>query len=517
MKIDLVIYQGAEETAIALLEEGQLVEFHKEKKVSHFSVGDIYLGKVKKVMPGLNAVFVDVGYEKDAFLHYFDLGPQFRSLKKYTDLQWKGRTNDLTLNNFYLEDNIRKDGKITDLLQKGDIIPIQISKEPLSNKGPRITTDLSLPGRYLVLIPFSESIHISQKIKNAEERRRLMEAAKAIRPRNFGMIIRTVAEGKKIEDLQQDLRQILQRWNEMASAIRKKEVPSKVLGELNRSSALLRDMFNPNFHQIITNSKEIYQEMKRFIAANAPDKQHILKLYEGKIPLFDYLGIEKQVKSLFGKTVLLKNGGYLHIEHTEALHVIDVNSGNLGRQNGDHEKISLQVNLEAAKEIARQLRLRDMGGIIVIDFIDMKQEEYRQELIRFFKEQMKHDKAKHTILPPSKFGLVEMTRQRVRPEVEVKVEEKCPCCDGKGNIQPPVLILDEIENALAFLTRHHNHKKLDLHVHPFLEAYIKKGFWSNLKRKWQRKYKCKLKVRGISSMPITRFTFFDQKEEEIVL
>lgn len=517
MKQSLIIHEADDETQIALLEDSQLVEYHREKKSHGFIAGDMYLGKVKKVMPGLNAAFLDIGHEKDAFLHYYDLGPQFLSLKKFVNLRLQGKSKDLTLNDFVLENDISKDGSIDHVVKKGDILLVKIAKESISNKGPRLTAELSLPGRYLVLIPFSDKISISQKIKDTYERNRLLDLAKAIKPKNFGMIIRTVAEKKTTAELQQDLQHLLDRWNEMALNLQNAKAPVKILSELNKSSALIRDLLNPNFHEIITDSKEIYREIEEYIKVNAPGREEILKLYNHNTPVFDYFGIEKQIKALFGKTVYLPGGGYLIIEHTEALHVVDVNSGHLGRQKDDHENIALKVNLEAAKEIARQLRLRDMGGIIVVDFIDMKEENNRLQLFQYLKECMKNDKAKHTILPPSKFGLVEITRQRVRPEVEIKVDETCPCCHGQGHIAPSLLIVEQLEQTLRFLSLQSGHKKLTVFVHPFIEAYLNRGFFSNIRRKWQKQMKCKIKIKGITSMPLVKFRIFDKHNEEVIL
>ena len=518
MNQELVINSAPNEVVIALLHDKRLVELHREKNNSKFSVGDIYLGKAKKVMTGLNAAFVDVGYEKDAFLHYLDLGPQVRSLIKYAELTQNGKQNVSNLMYFKNEPDIKKDGKINEIIKSGQNLLVQVAKEPISAKGPRITTEISLAGRYLVLIPFADKISVSSKIRNFEEKARLKELMQKIRPKNFGVIVRTVAEGKPVADLENDLNDLISKWDECFKALKTSQPPMRVLGEMDRSNAILRDFLNASFNAIHVNDPAVYDDLKSYIKTIAPDKVDILKLHQGKLPIFDAYGIEKQIKSLFGKTVHMKTGAYLVIEHTEALHVFDVNSGNRAKSDKTQEQNALEVNLEAAAEVARQLRLRDMGGIIVVDFIDMHGAENRKRLYDKLKEEMKTDRAKHNILPPSKFGLIQITRQRLRPEVNIEVLETCPSCGGTGKVEPSILFVDQIENTLRFIIQEQNQKNITLNIHPYIEAYIKKGgLFKSRQWKWYREYKQWVKVQPVSGLGIMEFKFFNKDMDEIIV
>jgi len=511
---ELIIDSSISEVNIALLEDKNLVELHKEKNNNNFAVGDVFLGKVKKIMPGLNAAFVDVGYEKDAFLHYLDLGPQIRTLNKFVRLALQGRGNLTSIDKINQEKDIEKSGKITQVLTSGQQIVLQIAKEPISTKGPRITTELSFPGRYLVLLPFSNKISISQKIKSKEERNRLRRLILSIKPENFGVIIRTVAENRKVAELDADLRNLAEKWEKINKKLPHLQAPQKVLSELDRTSVLLRDNLNESFNSIHINDPVLYEEAKALITKISPDKKDIVKLYKGRTPIFDHYGIEKQVRNSFGKTVTIKSGVYLIIEHTEALHVIDVNSGHRVNKDNSQEQNALTVNLESAAEIARQLRLRDMGGIIVIDFIDMHEAKNRRALFQKMKDEMSKDRAKHTILPPSKFGLVQITRQRVRPEMLVPVLEQCPVCSGTGEVKSSIILVDDIENNLNYLVHDQNEKDLTLGVHPYTEAYLKKGLKS-IQVKWYLKYKQWIKVKAMKNYHLLQYQFFNGNNDEI--
>jgi ribonuclease G len=512
---ELIIDSTGSEVNIALLEEKRLVELSKEKKDNNFSVGDIYLGRIKKIMPGLNAAFVDIGYEKDAFLHYLDLGPQLRSLIKYMNDTINKRQLEPMLQNFICEKDIEKTGKMTQVLSNNQWLMVQIAKEPISTKGPRITSEISLAGRFVVLVPFSNIVSISSKIKSAEERMRLKKLAMSIKPKNFGLIVRTVADGKKVAELDADIQDLISKWTSAYELLKVAKPPLKVLGEMDRTSTILRDMLNSNFNAIHVNDIAVAEEIKSYIRTIAPEQQEIVKYTKSKIPIFENLGIDKQIKSLFGKTVNLPNGAYLIIEHTEAMHVIDVNSGGRNRSGDNQENNALQVNLMAAREIARQLRLRDMGGIIIIDFIDLHTTQNRKELFDCLKDEMKKDRAKHTVLPPSKFGLVQMTRERVRPEMQIETVEKCPACEGTGEIKASLLLLDDIENNIRYFAEEQNEKSLLLKVHPFLESYLNKGMFSSVALKWKRKYKRKLKVEAVTAYHLMEYHFFNGKGEEI--
>ena len=514
MNTELIIDVRSSEVAIALLEDKQLVELNKEKSNIQFSVGDIYLGKVKKIMPGLNAAFIDVGYEKDAFLHYLDLGPQFRSFNKFLQVAQTKKGKTVPLPKFKLEPEIDKDGKISNVLTSGQTVLVQIAKEPISTKGPRLSAEISIAGRNIVLLPFSDKVSISQKITSTEERKRLKRLLESIIPKNFGVIVRTAAEGKKVAILDAELRSLIKKWEMAYEKLKNSQPPSLIVSELKRTSAIIRDMLNVSFNSIYVNDDSIYNDIKEYISTIAPEKEKIVKLYSGKVPIFENFGIEKQIKGLFGKTVSFKSGAYLIIEHTEALHVIDVNSGNRSKAGNDQETNALEVNLAAAEEVTRQLRLRDMGGIIVVDFIDMHLNDNRQMLFDRMKELMSKDRTKHNILPLSKFGLMQITRQRVRPEMHIETLEKCPTCKGSGEIKPAILLDEEIENRLAFIVNDKDVKKLILKTHPFVAAYLTKGIFSK-RYKWSKRYKCSLRVVPISSFSFLEYHFLDQNENKI--
>jgi ribonuclease G len=501
---------------IALLEENQLVELHKDKNNSNFSVGDIYLGRVRKIMPGLNAAFVDVGYEKDAFLHYLDLGPQILTYNKYIRTLMNGNSGEDVYQTINMEKDIQKTGKISNVLKPNQSVLIQIAKEPISSKGPRISSEISFAGRYMVLLPFSNKISISQKIKSAEERKRLKRLLTSIKPPNFGVIVRTMAEGRMVAELDADLRNLIGKWENVHKKINhKSKAPIKVISELDRASTILRDLLNESFNSIKVNDPTIVDEIKSFIEKIAPGKSNIVNQIKGK-GIFEQTGVDKQIKSSFGKIVTIKSGIYLIIEHTEAMHVIDVNSGHRVNKDKSQEENALQTNIEAASEIARQLRLRDMGGIIVVDFIDMNQAANRRALFAHLKEEMGKDRAKHTILPPSKFGLVQITRQRVRPEMNVEIQEQCPVCNGSGEITPSVLIIDEIQNHLSYLINEQNEKKLSIIVHPFVYAFIRSKY-RHIQRKWYGEFSRWIKVEQDSNYHLLEYHIFNQNEEEIKL
>ncbi|HIG33223.1 MAG TPA: Rne/Rng family ribonuclease [Flavobacteriales bacterium] len=490
MKYDLIIDSRPSEVVIALLRDGLLIELHKEKHDNNYSVGDIYLGKVRKTTPGLNASFVNIGYEKDGFLHYLDLGPQFNSLKNFTRKAIDKKLNTASLKNFKKEKNLEKDGKINDALKGGDLILTQISKESISTKGPRLTTEISLAGRYMVLLPFSDKVSVSQKIENTEDKVRLKNLIRSIKPPGFGVIVRTVATGKKVAELDRDLKNLYKKWQIVSKKLQDAQPNTKILGELNRSSAILRDLLSAKFNNIHVNSAEVKEELKEYLVGISPEQEKIVKLHKKDTPIFQEFNVTKQIKGAFGKTVTMKKGIYLVIEHTEALHVIDVNSGKKADATKGQEANALAVNLEAAEEVARQLRLRDMGGIIVVDFIDLKQEKNRNLLTEKMKEAMSTDKAKHHILPPTKFGLIQITRQRVRPEMTIDTQENCPMCSGDGKIDSSLLLIDQIETKLHNLTETHK-GDIQISTHPFVESYINKKegwFSSSISKQWCAKF-----------------------------
>lgn len=514
MNKDLIISCRQSEVDIALLEEKRLVEIHKESPDSNFAVGDIYLGRVKKIAGGLNAAFVEVGHEKDAFLHYFDLGPQLASFIKFTKGVLAGSFQTPWLKDFHLERDIDKGGKIDQAIHQGQPILVQIAKEPISTKGPRITSEVTLAGRYLVLVPFSNRISISQKIKSREERDRLKRLLQSIRPENFGIIVRTVAENKKVAEIDTDLKDLLAKWETCFSILKTSKPPQKILGELSRTSAILRDLLNASFNNIHIDDSVLYDETREYLKMIAPDKEKIVKLHKNPEPIFEHFGVAKQIKGLFGKHVNMPSGAYLVIEHTEALHVIDVNSGNTAKAKNDQETNALNVNLDAATEVARQLRLRDMGGIIVVDFIDMRSAENRKKLLQKMIEEMKPDRAKHNILPLSRFGIMEITRERVRPALTINTAEACPACKGTGTVQPSVLLIDEIENNLRYILNESKPSSITLCVHPFVESFLTRGYPS-IRTKWLLRFKKRIKIKSINDYSVLEYRFLDGKNEEI--
>ena len=516
MSSELVINSTQKGCRIALLKNKSLVEYHIESEGNAYTVGDIYLGTVKKVVPGLNAAFVDIGYEKDAFLHYLDLGPQFSSLGKFAKRVQNDKKTTHKLSKHKLDPDIDKFGKINQVLSKNQRVLVQVVKEPISTKGPRLSCELSIAGRYMVLVPFSNTVNISKKITDSDERKRLLRLISSIKSENFGVIIRTVAEGKEVAELDKDLRNLVKIWEDGIKKLKHAKPKDKVIGEMSRASSMLRDMLNESFDSINVDDAKIYDETKTYIKSIAPAKEKIVKQYNGKAKIFETFGIEKQLKSLFGQSVSVPGGGYLIIEHTEALHVIDVNSGNKSNSEKDQETTALTVNLQSAKEVARQLRLRDMGGIIVIDFIDMKKAENKKLLFAKMKEEMKEDRSKFTILPLSKFGLMQITRQRVRPEMNISTLEKCPTCQGSGNISASILVADDIERDLETLLSKQNENGLTVTLHPYLYAYFTRGIFS-IRWKWFQKYFKWVNLEQDSSLAITEYKFRNKLGEEIAL
>ena len=515
MTSEVIIDVQQKSISIALLEDKLLVEYQNEPREASFSVGNIYIAKVKKLMPGLNACFVDVGYERDAFLHYLDLGTQFNSYAKYLKQVQSDRKKLFPFAKASRLPDLKKDGTVQQVLSVGQEVLVQIVKEPISTKGPRLTGELSFAGRYLVLMPFGDKVSVSSKIKSGEERARLKQLIQSIKPRNCGVIVRTVAEGKRVAELDGEMKILLKRWEDAILKVQKTQKrPQLVFEETGRAVALLRDLFNPSYQNIYVNDEEICKQVRNYVSLIAPDKASIVKFYTGKLPIFDNFGVTKQIKSSFGKTVNYKHGAYLIIEHTEAMHVVDVNSGNRSRSGNGQEQNALETNLGAADELARQLRLRDMGGIIVVDFIDMNLAEDRQMLYERMCKNMQKDRARHNILPLSKFGLMQITRQRVRPAMDVNVEETCPTCNGTGKIKSSILFTDQLERKIDYLVNKIGVKHFMLYVHPYVAAYINQGVLS-LKRKWQFKYGMGVKVVPSQKLAFLQYEFYDSKHEFI--
>jgi len=514
MNNDLVISSSEDGVTIAWLQDNRLIELHKEDNQNQIQVGDMYVGRIKKVLPGLNAVFVDIGADKPAFLHYHDLGPNVRSLRKYLNLAQAKKLRGGLLRNFKFESQILKSGKIDEIFKVGDTHLVQVVKEPISTKGPRVSSELAIPGRAIVMVPFSNVISISKKIRDQEERKRLKTLITSIKPQNFGIIVRTAATGKKVADIDKDLRDLVKRWKDCYSLMTKSKVPLKVFGEINRSASLIRDILNASFNNIYVEDATLASELKSYIQDIAPEQEKIVKKYTKKAPIFDYYGVDKQIQSSFGKTVTIAGGAYLVIEHTEAMHVIDINSGTRATAGKNQEDSALKVNMDAANEVARQLRLRDIGGLIVVDFIDMYHSSNRKKLFEHVKEIMKSDRAKHVILPPSKFGLIQITRQRVKPATELHTSEPCPTCRGTGEINASTSIIDNIEQNLKFIIEEQNESGVVLTVHPFIESYLTKGFKS-IHKKWCLKHLKWIKIKSDKTYNFLDYKFYNTQGEEI--
>jgi ribonuclease G len=517
MNKELIINSSGEGVEIALLEDKKLVELHYQLGQGSFAVGDLHIGKVKKLMPGLNAVFIDVGYEKDAFLHYTDLSPYFRSLLKFTRQSLQGDTPWGTdFGKFKNEGEIVKSGKITDVLQGKPEVLVQILKEPISAKGPRLSCEISLPGRFVVLTPFNDVVAISRKIHSSDERKRLQRIMESIKPKNFGVIVRTAAEGKNTAELHTDMLELAAMWQTIQDNLKGAKPPQIILSEQDKTTSILRDLLSESFQRIVVNDKKLMADTKDYVTRIAPEMGEIVTLHNNGQPIFDTYGITKQVKSAFGKTVNLNSGAYLIIEHTEALHVIDVNSGTRAAEAGQ-ELNALATNIEAVQEITRQMRLRDLGGIIIIDFIDMKLPDNKKKVFDAMEEAMKSDRARHTILPMTKFGLMQITRQRLRPEINITTAEVCPSCKGTGKIGPSLLVTDDIEKDLRYLMNQ-GHRELALHVHPMLEAYLTKGsfFKKSILAKWQKELKTKIKIVTDNNAGLTVYHFYDTKTDDLI-
>lgn len=518
MKSELIVDVGPNEASIALLEDSRLVSLQKESRSISYAVGDIYLAKVKKLMPGLNAAFINVGYEKDAFLHYLDLGSNFATYLNVVEQTLDPKKKIPQIEKIKIEPEIDKHGSISDRLQPGRQLLVQIVKEPISSKGPRLTTEITFTGRNMVLIPFGQKINVSQKISSAAEKQRLRKIIEAIKPENFGVIIRTSAEGKKVAELNHEMRELVHRWEETLEKARQVTAPALVYEEAGRSVGVLRDVFNPEtFEAIRVNDAETHRQLLSYVNLISPDKANIVELYDKPEPIFDHYGITKQIKSSFGKTVSFRSGAYIIIEHTEALHVIDVNSGNRAKATADQETNALEVNLRAADEIARQLRLRDMGGIIVVDFIDMAKAEHRQKLYEHMRELMASNRARHNILPLSKFGLMQITRQRVRPDLEIETTEKCPSCHGKGEVQPSILFTDTLREKLDYCINGLGKQNFIMYVHPYVDAFIKKGLFSSLYRTWRSELGKKFKIVADQSLAYLQYKVIGEDKQEIDL
>ncbi len=459
MKKEIIINSTNEDTRIAILENGQLVELFVERSDNERMVGDIYKGRVRKVVRGMQAAFIDIGFEQDAFLHFNDMGSNVNQL--FADIDEE-----------LLEGNGHsKDVDPADLLRTGQEIVVQIIKEPISNKGPKVTTELTIPGRFMVLVPNQKRIGVSRKIASAKERRRLRQIARKILPKNFGLIIRTAAAGKGEEVLVQDLNKLIKTWNKIQQKIKTEEPPMLLFKDLGMASSVIRDLFTADVARVVVDSRKLYREITRYLKDVGSELLSRVEYFKSREPIFDVFHIEEEIEKSLLKKVWMKNGGYIFIEHTEALTVVDVNSGRyFGRKN--HEQNSLKINLEASREIARQLRLRDVGGLIVIDFIDMEREENRKKVLNELQKEFSRDRAITRIEGMSRFGLVQMTRQRIRPSLLYNISEPCPLCEGSGLVPTKSTVLASIERAIRRYLARGNDRRLLIRAHPEIVEYL---------------------------------------------
>lgn len=506
---DLVVEVSAAEVRVALMENHRLIELDREStKGEKFSVGNVYLGKVKKILPALNAAFVDIGDSKEAFIHYLDLGLYFSAFNSFVRESNPNRDLGKLFSSIKLGPVLSKDGRIEDCLKPGQMIMAQIVKEPISTKGSRLNAEISLAGRNIVLLPFAQKVSVSQKISTAEEKRRLETLVRNILPVNYGAIIRTAAEDKNAAVLVAELRSLIKTWEDSWKSLAASKGIKQLFTDSDKTTAVLRDLLNDTFSNVYVNDPKVYEDARDYVSLISPEQEKIVKLYDGKEPIFDHFEVSRQIKSSFGKIVPMRQGTYLVIETTEALNVIDVNSG-IRSKTTDHEENAFEVNKIAAEEIARQLRLRDMGGIVIVDFIDMDTQEHRNELFKYMRDLMESDRAKHNVLPLTKFGLMQITRQRIRPVTEINTTEKCPLCHGTGKISSTMVIDEDVERKLSDLVEQ-GHKTFKLKLSPILGAYLGRGFISYF-TKWKRKYKCKISVEEVSDFGILQYEFYDEK------
>lgn len=510
---ELIIDAGKTLSRIAFLQDERLEQLHYEDYSDGLGVGDIYLARVVSVKESLNGAFLDIGYRQNAFLHYSDLGPNINVLKKIVQHICNRKQ---LLNVWDLDLNLSGEGgnSISERLKPNELVMVQILKEPIYNKGPRLTCNISIVGNLLILIPLSNQINISKKITQNSERKRLDDIMAVLKPKNMGVIVRTLSKNKNSADIEKDLRYIRQKWDKALKNLKHIQKPGKLMGEDARLNSLIRDLLGQGLDRITVSSKEIYQQLQDEFQDVMPNYKKVSRLYKGRIPVFEFYGIEKKIKALFGKRVLLPSGGSIVIEHTEAMHVIDVNSGHTPQASNDQETTAVLVNQEAVQEITRQLKLRDMGGIICVDFIDMRSRGNREKIEVLMNQALKNDHAITTVLRISRFGIMQLTRQRTRPQLNIKTKEQCPTCNGTGSITASIIVSDQIEYNLDYLLTKQNEKYLLLKVHPYLQAYFTKGIFS-IQNKWVFKYKKWIPVLKDSSLALNEFRFYDRSHNII--
>ena len=502
MKKEIIINSTNEDTRIALVENSKLVEIFVERPDYERMVGDIYKGRIRRVVKGMQAAFINIGFEQDAFLHFSDMGNKVNQL--FADIDEELLENE----------NKRSDVDPSDLLRNNQEIAVQIIKEPISSKGPRVTTELTLPGRYMVLAPNQDRVGVSRKLSSIQERKRLRNLARKIRPKNFGLIIRTAAEGKDEETLKTDLQKLMRTWREVQSEIKKTDPPKLIFKDLGMASSVIRDLFTSDVERVVIDSRKMYREITHYLKDVGSELLQKVEYFKSREPIFDFFNIEPELQRSLERKVWMKNGGYIIIEQTEALTSIDVNSGRyFGRK--DHEKNSLKINLEASREIARQLRLRDIGGLIVIDFIDMEQESNKTKIMNELYKEFAHDRAISRMEDISRFGLVEMTRQRTRPSLIYNINEPCPCCDGTGLVPTQGTVLANLERIIRRYVSSDYDRRIIVQAHPEMVEYLNnKRISRRLRLMW--KYWIKMNIEADEKMRRWEFRVLVKKTREDV-
>lgn len=498
MKKEIYISESIGETRIAILEEDRLVEVYIEKQGQQRMVSNIYKGKVENVLPGMQAAFVDIGYDVNAFLPFSEIHND-----EYLIEEIETETNKQNNNN---RKSKNRNSEISVDLHPGQELFVQVIKEPFASKGPRITTEIAIPGRLLVLVPDANYIGISKKLWDKYERRRLKKIAAKLRLKDFGLIIRTVAEGKTEEQITNDFETLIDYWKQLTKKANKLDAPALIYEDLETASSVIRDLLTSDVEKITVDSKKLHKKLQNYLEEVSPNMANRIQLYKLKAPLFESMGIEAEIAKLMHQKVWLKSGAYLIIEKTEAMVVVDVNSGRfVGKQ--IHEQNSLKINLEAAREVARQLRLRDLSGLIVIDFIDMKEPDNQKKVYNELRRELKKDRAKVAVSPLSEFGLLEMTRQRIRLSLLDSMSGDCPTCHGSGRIISKDTLMTRIDHWLRRYKAKHRNLRLRLKVHPEIDKYLKKEHKKALRGlMWQNFVR--IKIESDNMIPLDSFKFY---------
>ena len=535
MKKEIIINETDTEIRIAITEDNRLAELYVETPEKERMVGDIYLGRVANVKPGIRAAFIDIGQKQDAFLHFSDIGNTFSEYSSLigdddadVDVDDDGDDDEEPSTS---QSNApgstsapqpavaqppprprpqqpgRDNGRQYSApdLKKGQDIIVQVTKEPVAKKGVRVTSEVSLPGRFLVLLPFDGKIGISKKMSNFKEKRRLRRVMRSILPPGFGVIVRTVAQEKEEAALKQDLDGLVETWREIEKSLKTERPPALLYKDMATTSSVIRDLFTDSVERVVTDSRKLYKEIRSYVQTVSPQLVEKIELYKEKEPIFDASGIEKEIATCLSRKVWLKSGGYIIIEQTEAMVVIDVNSGRYAAKR-EQELNSLRTNLEAAREVCRQLRLRDMGGIIVTDFIDLEDERNKKKVYDELRKEFRRDRAKVTVLPMTEIGLVQITRQRIRQNILHSFSEPCPVCGGGGMVQSTSSIVNQIERWIRRFRTESRELRLRLQVHPNIAAYLNEGTISRL-TKMKFKYRIFIKLEEDPKLSIAEFHF----------